>query len=290
MRVRVVVALVVSWGALAACGYTIQTRFPDPEPVEAQSGPLVALLGGTDLRLRRGGGATHKDVRTPLEPVLPPADPYAARRYPYAYPDPFSPFGVPQAPQTDTQRVATGELGTDEALPPLLDALAARLKAHLGDDAVRDASADPLAADPDAARAAAFLAHYRDYDAATWVELIDAHARLPDTSLLASTLNGLACCTLGVGALLFLVPVPLDTTVRFRARAYLVRSGSAPPLSAAATREQKLKARGSPGFDLDAFRADVADRLGRDVGRELADKLVDGLEDPSAQQAPPATR
>ncbi|MEW5854509.1 MAG: hypothetical protein AB2A00_37380 [Myxococcota bacterium] len=263
---------------VGACTYRIR-----PIPVEQKAPPvatrvLVALLAPVDLRLQRGGVKTHERERVP---TLREEQPLS--RYPYPL-DPWNRYGPPpttwDTPE-QTRLKPTGQLGTDEVLDPVSDAFAARLAQRLGTDAVRDASADPLAEQPDPARVAGFLTAYPAYDAVAWVEILAARAELPDQSNLNSLFTMISLCTVGAFSWLFLIPLDLDTPVEVRARAFLVRrSALKEPLAAAVREKRTVKARGSAGFDVDDFRADVAVTMGTLVGARLADELANRLDAP----------
>lgn len=274
---RRVLAVALGCAGLA-CGHTLLTKPRALDAVNLTAGPVptVALLGAVDMRLKRGGGKTHeRDVDVaPLNP-----DPYYARRYPYPL-DPWNRYDVPprSLPRESAHFIATGELGTQEVTVPLVEALMARLTEHLGEDNVRNASEDPLADEPDLGHAQAFLASYPGYDAVVWLEVLTAHATLPDTAALQSVMTLGACMTLGVGAVVFLVPVTLDTPVELGVRAYVVtREHPTAPLGTAVAQKLVVKARGSTAFDVDKFRADVADLVLRDAGATLADNLIKSM-------------
>lgn len=267
--------------AQAGCSHTVVTQLPPP-PVGArvQAPVVVALLGVRDLRMQKGGVKTHAEER--FQPP-PPADPYYGRRAPVPM-DPWSRYDPVPPPMTrpgeDVRLRATGELGVDEVAVPLLDGFAQRFEERLGPGALRDAQDDPLSEDPDATRAAAFLTSYPIYGAAVWLEVTAARAQLPDMSTLAGMLTMAACCTGGLFALAFLIPLSLDTPTQLRVRAYLVRRDAPQqPLAAAFQDERTVEARGSAGFDVDRFRADVADLVARNAGMRLAEDLANRLTD-----------
>ncbi len=261
------------------CTHTLVTRLPAlPQAQPVAQPPLVALLGVRDLRLQKGGGKTHKEERFTTSP---PADPYFYRRSPVPM-DPWNRYDPVPPPMTrppdDVRLRPTGELGVDEVAIPLLDGFAQRFRERLGDAALRDASDDPLAEDPDATRATAFLTRYPSYAAAVWLEVTAANAQLPDMTTLAGIMTMAACCTGGLFALAFLIPLSLDTPAELRVRAYLVRRDRPLEVVAAAVGDKRtVEARGSAGFDVDRFRADVADLLAHHAGLRLADELANNL-------------
>ena len=156
-----------------------------------------------------------------------------------------------------------------------MDAFAARFGAILGEDRVRDASEDPLADQPDATRAQAFLARYPVYDAVMWTELMEAHAELPDENALQSLFTLATICSVGLLSWVFFIPVDLATPVTLKARAYLIlRTAPTAPVAAAVVEDMKIEARGSVAFEENRFRADVADVAARTVGIKLADELA----------------
>ncbi len=276
----------VAWAA-GACTYTVHAVLPQPAELPPQktetetepaprAGPLMAYLGAVDLRLRRGGGRTHQEERVPSsQPMwgprlgMTPWDPWNRLD-----PNP----GMPGPGREDVRQVATGELGTQEVTVPLADAFAERWTADLGGQNFRDASEDPLATDPDPARAVAFLQQFPQYDGAVWLEVVRARAELPDVTAMQGLVALGTVCTLGVGALAYLVPLNLDTPVDFAVRAYVVKRAEPDvPLAASVEEKSTLEASGSVGFDVDAFRADLAGRLAESGGARLAAALTSAL-------------
>jgi hypothetical protein len=191
--------------------------------------------------------------------------------------DPWLGFGVPPPRFEESVRhVPTGELGTQEIAVPLEDGFARGLAEAFGGGRVRDARDDILAAQPDVARAAAFLRAFPAYDAAVWIEVLQARTELPDWSVLTSLAGFASLCSLGLLSWVFLVPVSLDTDVEVETRAYLLlRRTPSEPLAVGVSGKKRIQARGSVGFDVDRFRADVADLAGNMVGQELARELSD---------------
>jgi len=262
------------WGVLAACTYTIKTQVPDlPGPAPLERPILVAMLAPVDLRLRNGGGKTHVKELVPNSGMAQQYnDPRMFRNPNYGWGGGY--YGGPSPRSDDVKIRTTGELGTDEVLLPLTDAFEARFSALIGENNLRDASEDALADQPDMTRAQGFLAAYPVYDAVVWIEVMEAHADLPDEGALQSLFTLGSVCSLGLLSWTFLIPVDLATPITVKARAYLIfRSAPAAPIAIAAVEDIKLEARGSVAFDVDKFRADAADVVGRRVGVQLADGL-----------------
>ena len=259
------------------CGFTVKTR-PQVVPLQTveDAGP-VAFLGTVDLRLARGGGQTHRRTTVPAGPG---ADDDDVRLWPY----PLNSWnrGVPMlgpslgpSPRPDEERLtATGELGPQEVAVPLEAGFVRRWVAVHGRGTLRDATGDALAQDPEVGRVAAFLGAYPVYSGAVWLEVVRARAQLPDLGPLPTLLALGTLCTAGVAGLLFLVPVRLDTPVDFAVRGYkLDRKDPRMARAASVTYTLAVEARGSPGFDVDDFRAALAAQLAQAAGEGLAQRL-----------------